>query len=169
MEAELGLVDGLRVLHLQCHFGRDSLILAQRGAMVVGVDFSEPAIAAARGLADELGLAERARFVCSDVYAAADAVPEDGTFDRVFVTWGAIGWLPDVRAWARIVARFLKPGGALYFAEGHPAALVLDDLTPGADGMPGWFISYFHQDALVLDDASDYADRTAVLRNTRTH
>lgn len=169
VEGELGPVDGLRVLHLQCHFGRDSLILAQHGAEVVGVDFSEPAIATAKALAGELGLADRARFVCSDVYAAADAVAEDGTFDRVFVTWGAIGWLPDIRGWARIVARFLNPGGALYFAEGHPAALVLDDAVPGVDGMPGWFISYFHKGALILDNASDYADTTAVLRNARTH
>ncbi|MBV9775999.1 MAG: class I SAM-dependent methyltransferase, partial [Acetobacteraceae bacterium] len=95
-EAELGSVAGLRVLHLQCHFGADTLALAQRGAEVVGLDFSAPAVDAARALAAELGLSGNARFVQSDVYEAAQAVPEPGGFDRVFVTWGAIGWLPDI-------------------------------------------------------------------------
>ena len=99
-EAELGPVEGLRVLHLQCHFGRDSLILAQRGARVVGLDFSEPAIAAARELAAELGLTELARFVVADLYDAPRAIPEPGAFDLVFVTWGAINWLPDIQRWA---------------------------------------------------------------------
>jgi SAM-dependent methyltransferase len=65
-EAELpeliGDLAGLRVIHLQCHFGADTLALAQRGAEVVGVDFSPAAVAAARDLAVDLGLAERARF-----------------------------------------------------------------------------------------------------------
>lgn len=168
-EAELGPVDGLRVLHLQCHFGRDSLILAQRGARVVGLDFSGPAIAAARNLAAELGLGERARFVEADLYDAPTAVPEPESFDLAFVTWGAINWLPDVRRWAEIVAWFLKPGGALYLAEGHPAALVLDDAAPGYSDMPGWYAPYFHREPLVLDDPSDYADETTRLRNARTY
>ena len=129
-EAELRPVGGLRVLHLQCHFGRDSLILAQRGAEVVGLDFSPEAVLAARTLAAELGLTNRARFVEADLYDAPAAIPEPGSFDLVYVTWGAINWLPDIRRWAEIVAFFLKPGGALYLAEGHPAALVLDDLAP---------------------------------------
>jgi SAM-dependent methyltransferase len=168
-EAELGPVDGLRVLHLQCHFGRDSLILAQRGARIVGLDFSGPAIAAARELAAALGVAERARFVEVDLYDAPTAIPEPGSFDLAFVTWGAINWLPDIRRWAEIVARFLKPGGALYLAEGHPAALVLDDAAPGQGDMPGWYAPYFHHEPLVLDDPCDYADETARLRNTRTY
>src|SRR5215469_659893 len=93
-EAEFGPVDGLRVLHLQCHFGHDSLILAQRGADVVGLDFSPPAIAEARARATELGLADRARFVEADLYDAPVAIPEPASFDRVYVTWGAICWLP---------------------------------------------------------------------------
>jgi SAM-dependent methyltransferase len=168
-EAELGSLEGLRVLHLQCHFGRDSLILASRGAEVVGLDFSAPAIAAARSLATELGLADRARFVEADLYDAPTAIAEPGAFDLVFVTWGAIGWLPDIRRWAEIVAHFLKPGGALYLAEGHPAALVFDDEAPGQDGRPGWFVPYFSTDALVFEDPRDYADPDARLTNARTY
>jgi SAM-dependent methyltransferase len=145
-EAELGPVDGFRVIHLQCHFGRDSLILAQRGASVVGLDFSSPAITAAKSLADELGLAVRARFVEADLYNAPAAIPEPASFDRAYVTWGALCWLPDIGGWARIVAQFLKPGGALYLAEGHPAALVMDDAAAQADGRPGYFVPYFHAD-----------------------
>jgi SAM-dependent methyltransferase len=168
-EAEIGAVAGLRVLHLQCHFGRDSLTLAQRGARVVGLDFSAPAIAAARDLAAELGLAEGARFVEADLYDAPQAIAAPGGFDLVFVTWGAIGWLPDIRRWAEIVAHFLAPGGALYLAEGHPAALVLDDDAPRTGPMPGWFAPYLARTTLVIDDPRDYADATARLHNARTH
>ena len=87
-ENELGDVRGLRVLHLQCHFGCDSLTLAQRGAEVVGLDFSRSAIEAARKLAAELGLTARARFVEADLYEAPTAVAEPASFDRVFVTLG---------------------------------------------------------------------------------
>lgn len=168
-EAELGSVDGQRVLHLQCHFGRDSLILAQRGATVVGLDFSDPAIEAARGLAAELGLATRTRFVCADLYDARDAIPEPASFDRVFVTWGAIIWLADIATWAKIVAHFLKPGGTLYLAEVHPAALVFDDATALPDGRPGFFTPYFSRDAVVMQEAHDYIDVTTTVVNATTH
>jgi SAM-dependent methyltransferase len=119
-EAEIGPFEGRRVLHLQCHFGRDSLILASRGATVVGLDFSKPAIATARELAAELGLTERARFVEADLYDAPSAIPEPGAFDLVFVTWGAINWLPDIQGWAEIVAHFLKPAGRSIWPKGIP-------------------------------------------------
>lgn len=167
-EAELGSVAGLRVLHLQCHFGKDTLTLAQRGADVVGLDFSEPAIAAAQALARDLGLDARARFVAADVYDGPAAIPDAHAFDLVYVTWGALCWLPDVRRWAEVVAHFLKPGGRLYLAEAHPAAYVFDDDARQADGMPGLFVPYFRRRPLVLDDPRDYADEQALLQNVRT-
>jgi SAM-dependent methyltransferase len=102
VEAELGPVAGQRVLHLQCHFGKESLVLASRGAEVTGLDFSAPAIEAARALAAELKLP--ARFVQADLYDAPSAIPGAiaETFDLVFTTWGTITWLPDVaggRGW----------------------------------------------------------------------
>ncbi len=168
-EAELGPVTGRRVLHLQCHFGRDTLALAQRGAEVVGLDFSRPAIDAARRLAAELGLERQARFVEADLYDAPSAIPEAGSFDVVFVTWGAISWLPDIGRWARVVAHFLAPGGSLYLAEGHPAALVFDDLARLPDGMPGYFAPYFAREPIVADDPRDYADSSARLTNARQY
>jgi SAM-dependent methyltransferase len=167
-EAELGPVDGLRILHLQCHFGRDSLILAQRGAAVVGLDFSSPAIAAARALAADLGLTERAKFIEADLYEAPNALPEPGSFDLVFVSWGAVNWLPDIRRWADIVTYFLRPGGVFYLAEGHPCAAVFDDTTRLANGMPGYSAPYFSGEPLILDDPRDYADDTARLKNSTT-
>jgi len=168
-ESELGSVAGLRVLHLQCHFGKDTLALAQRGAEVVGVDFSSAAVTAAQKLTEELGLASRARFVHADLYDAPEAIREPGAFDVVYITWGTICWLPDIARWAEIVTHFLRPGGALYFAEGHPAALVLDDETPCTDGRPGFFVPYFQGEALIVDDHRDYANPKARLRCTRTY
>lgn len=176
-EAELPRIapegwEGLRVLHLQCHFGADSLVLAQRGAQVVGLDFSMPAIRAARELADELGLADRTRFVCADLYDARHRLPDPEGFDVVFTTWGTIGWLPDTAEWARIIAWFLKPGGRLYFADGHPTAFVFDETngTVPVGGVPYPLptYGYFRSDGLSLDEDGDYADPDATLANSRT-
>jgi SAM-dependent methyltransferase len=168
-EAELWPVDGKRILHLQCHFGADSLKLVQRDATVVGLDFSAAAIDAARQLASELGLADRARFVQADLYDAPKAIPEPAEFDMVFVTWGAIGWLPDIRRWAEIVCHFLKPGGSLYLAEAHPTAMVFDDAAPLPDGRPGFFAPYFSRDPVVMEETHDYFDETTTVRNATTH
>jgi SAM-dependent methyltransferase len=170
-EAELGPVTGLRVMHLQSHLGDDSIAIAQRGAAaVVGVDFSPAAVAAAARLAAECGVGH-ARFVLSDVLQAPQALPQEaGGFDLVFVSWGTICWLPDVAAWARTIAFFLRPGGALYFADAHPLVRCFD--APGGtvddSGRPALAIPYFDRGAQVFDDPSDYMDETARLSNTRT-
>ena len=164
----LGPVDGLNVLHLQCHFGADTLTLAQHGATVTGLDFSPPAIAAARSLAAELNLADRASFVEANIYDAEAAIGRPAAFDRVFVSWGALNWLPDIHDWARIVAGFLKPTGYLALAEAHPVMYVFDDLTATADGMPGWYAPYLARQPLHGDQQEDYADPTALLKNHHT-
>jgi hypothetical protein len=87
----------------------------------------------------------------------------------VFVTWGAICWLPDISRWARIVAALLRPGGSLYLAEGHPAAYVLDDGAVSPDGMPSWFAPYFSRDPIVDTDPGDYVDPAARLTNATTY
>ncbi|MEM9138731.1 MAG: class I SAM-dependent methyltransferase, partial [Pseudomonadota bacterium] len=156
-EGELGPVDGLDILHLQCRFGYDSLTLAQRGARVTGIDFDRGAIAKAGELAAELGLAERTRFIEGNVLKATEVLDAPAAFDRVYVTWGTICWLDDIRAWARTVAHFLKPGGWLYFADGHPAMLVFDDETATDPPMPGWLQPYFTTKPLIDDAPMDYA------------
>lgn len=164
----LGPVAGKRVLHLQCHFGMNSLMIARLGANVTGLDFSPPAIATARGLAAELGLSRRARFVEANVYDALTALLAPGGFDRVFVSWGALCWLPDMAEWARVVAEFLAPGGYLALADAHPFVYVFDSATATPDGMPGWYVPYLSRAASLEDEPSDYADPTARLRNSRT-
>jgi SAM-dependent methyltransferase len=154
-EPEIGPVDGLHILHLQCHFGRDTLTLAQRGATVVGLDFSPRAITVARTLAEELGMSDRAHFIEADLYDAPKVLND--VFDLVFVNWGSIGWLPDISRWAEIVAHFIKPGGALYQIEGHPCAEAFDSQEGMPGGMPGYSIPYFIGEALRLDHTSDYA------------
>jgi len=164
----LGPVDGLRVLHLQCHFGADTLTIAQQGATVTGLDFSPPAVAAARSLAVELGLADRVRFVEANVYDADAAINEPASFDRVFVSWGALCWIPDIAAWARVVASFLKPGGFLALAEAHPVAYVFDDMNATPDGRPGYYMPYLGREPMLEDRPEDYADPSARLKNSRT-
>jgi SAM-dependent methyltransferase len=156
---------GKRVLHLQCHFGADTLVLAQRGATVVGIDFSKPAVLAARELAAEVGLADRARFIHANVYDARHTLPEPESFDVVYITWGTIGWLPDVAEWARIIAWYLKPGGRLYFADGHPTAWMFDEI--GANGETRIAFAYSRDgEPDVTDDSSDYADESATISNS---
>ena len=168
-DAELPAVDGKRIVHLQCHFGADSLRLAQRGAEVVGLDFSARAIEVARSLASELGLAGRARFVEADFYDAVQAIPAPHGFDMAFVTWGAICWLPDIARWAQIVAALLRPGGSLYLAEGHPVAHVFDDAACSPDGTPGLFAPYFAREPVLETDPRDYVNPDARLDNTAVY
>jgi SAM-dependent methyltransferase len=126
---ELGDVAGRSLLHLQCHFGMDTLSLARLGARVTGVDFSEPAIALARGLAGELGI--EARFVQSDVYELTRVLHEQ--FDVVFTSHGVLCWLPDLRGWARVVARFLRPGGTFVVVDQHPVAACFREVNGRLD------------------------------------
>lgn len=121
----LGDVRGKRFLHLQCHFGLDTIAWAQRGAVVTGIDFSSEAINAARALADEMRVP--ATFVCSDVYELPSNL--EGSFDIVYTSDGVLGWLPDLEPWAKVVAHFLAPGGRFHLIEGHPFAFIFDDRT----------------------------------------
>lgn len=155
---------GKSLVHLQCHFGLDTLSLARRGAKVTGVDFSANALSQARKLGQEAGL--EARFVESNVYDAPQALGE--TYDIAFVTWGAINWLPDLDRWARVVAGVLKPGGFLYLLEGHPAALMLSQAHKDEPLTPNW--PYFaHEAPQVFEEEGTYADRGAKLAHNVTH
>ena len=109
---EVGDVKGKKILHLQCHFGMDSLDWARRGADVTGVDLSDTAIEEARKLNDELGLS--AKFICCNVYDLRKHCDEK--FDIVFTSYGVIGWLPELNKWAEIASYYLKSGGMFYLA-----------------------------------------------------
>jgi SAM-dependent methyltransferase len=157
--AEAGEVTGKRLVHLQCHIGLDTLSWARNGALVTGLDFSEPAIEAARSLAAELAV--DASFVAADAYDAVTAL--DGRrFDVVYTGTGALVWLPDIPRWAGVVAALLQPGGFLYLVEGHPFAQILDD----AQGRT-IVRDYFDDQPQVEDYPYTYTDGPA-LTNTRS-
>lgn len=121
---EVGDVRGKTLLHLQCHFGMDTLSWAREGAIVTGADFSGRGIEVARSLAAELGI--EATFVqVSDIYDLPDALQEQ--FDVVYTSRGALYWLPDMARWGQVVGHFVKPGGVFYVTEAHPFLMVLDD------------------------------------------
>lgn len=113
---------GKTILHLQCHFGQDTLSLAHLGAQVTGVDLSDKAIEMANKLALETQL--DAKFICCDIYDLPNHLNEK--FDYVFTTYGTIGWLPDLDKWAELIAFYLKPEGELIFAEFHPVVWMFD-------------------------------------------
>jgi len=118
----LGDVAGKRLLHLQCHFGQDSLSWAHKGAIVTGVDISDTAIKLAGKLSGELNIP--ATFVCCNVLDTSKYVTDK--FDIVFTSYGTIGWLPDLQPWAQMIASKLNPGGIFYMVEFHPIAWMYD-------------------------------------------
>lgn len=162
--AEAGDVEGLELIHLQCHFGMDTLAWARRGAHVVGVDLSAPAIEAAVALAARAGI--EAEFVTANVYEASTTL-RGRTFDRVYTGIGALCWLPDIDRWAAVVDHLLRPGGRLHLVEFHPFShwcLSETDLRVK--------YSYFHDGPWTWDDdpdaASSYADPDATFEHTDT-
>lgn len=154
---EVGDVAGKTLLHLQCHFGLDTLSWARLGAVVTGADFSEEAIAAARSLAAEVDLP--ARFVRSDLYDLPNVLDE--RFDVVYTSGGVLGWLPDVAAWARVAAHFVRPGGMFYITEIHPVANAFENegVAPGELRLdyPYWT----HEQPMTFQVKGSYADRRA--------
>lgn len=155
--AEVGPVAGKSLLHLQCHFGLDTLSWARLGANVTGADFSEKAIEAARALAQDVGMP--ASFVVSNLYDLPDAIA--GEFDIVYTSRGVLGWLPDIVGWARVAAHFVKPGGILYVTEIHPVAQAFENegVAPGELRLayPYWS----HEEPLTFDVQGSYADPAA--------
>ena len=158
--AEVGDVSGKRLLHLQCHFGLDTLSWARLGARVTGLDFSSAAVAEATRLASELGV--DARFVESDVYEAATALGRE-TFDVVFTSYGVLAWLPDIRRWAEVAASLVAPGGFLYLAEIHPASQVLDD-EPGVEELRIGYPYWTDGGPLRFEESGTYADHDAEIK-----
>lgn len=144
----LGNIAGKKVLHLQCHFGQDSLSLARMGAEVTGVDFSDVAIMQAKSLARESQL--EAQFICCDIYDLHKHLED--SFDIVFTSYGTIGWLPDINKWAKLIADFLKPKGSLVFAEFHPVVWMFsyDFKTVEYD--------YFNTGAIKETEKGSYTD-----------
>jgi SAM-dependent methyltransferase len=161
---ELGALGGCRLLHLQCHFGLDTMDLVRLHPTLraVGLDFSAPAIAAAAQLAGELDLADRVSFVQADV---RDAVATLGSaqFDVVYTGKGALCWLPDLNQWAADCSRLLRPGGWLYVCEFHPVGSCLDYAEPTIK------YDYFDNEAIEDQTPGTYADEAAPTRHNLSY
>lgn len=145
----LGDVSGKSILHLQCHFGQDTISLSRMGAKVTGVDLSDKAIEAAKVLAQKLNA--DAEFICCDLYDLPNHLHK--TFDMVFTSYGTIGWLPDLDKWAKIVSQFLKPDGKFVFVEFHPVVWMFDDAFEKIE------YNYFKSDAIETLEGS-YTEST---------
>jgi SAM-dependent methyltransferase len=149
----LGNISGKSILHLQCHFGQDSISLSRLGAAVTGVDISDEAIKQAAALAAQTH--SPAKFICCNIYDLPAHSAEQ--FDIVFTSYGTIGWLPDIDRWAGIVSHFLKPDGKFVFVEFHPVVWMFDDEFKRV------VYSYFNTGPIVETEKGDYADRQMLI------
>ncbi len=160
---EVGDVAGKRLLHLQCHFGLDTLSWARLGAKVTGIDFSDQAIAIAQSLSQELNL--DANFIHTDIYKLPVVLDAAGEFDIIYTSYGAICWLPDLQPWGKIIAHYLKPGGFFYMAEGHPFMWIIDEKSPDFKiGYP-----YFSKEPIKDESVGTYAEKSAKLVHNTTY
>ncbi|MBF7092490.1 class I SAM-dependent methyltransferase [Flavobacterium sp. ALJ2] len=150
----LGDVKGKSILHLQCHFGQDTISLARLGATVTGVDLSDKAIDGANKLAKEVNV--EASFICCDIYDLPNHLNQK--FDIVFTSYGAIPWLPDLDKWAKLISDFLKPNGKLVFVEFHPVVWMFDD------DFEKVAYNYFNSGAIIETEEGTYADREAPIQ-----
>jgi SAM-dependent methyltransferase len=162
---EVGDVRGKKLLHLQCHFGKDTLSWARLGARVTGVDFSSRAIELAQQLSTEIGI--EAIFIQSDIYALDRTSLEPSSFDIVFTSNGAIYWLPDLKSWAQYISHYLKPNGFFYILDSHPTGNIFNDECE--DDLIIRY-PYFHlEKPLEFDEEGSYADEEAKLTNKKEY
>lgn len=146
----LGDVNGKSLLHLQCHFGQDTLSWSRLGAKCTGIDISNKAIDLAQQLNNELDL--DAQFVCCNVLDTSKHVSEK--FDIIFTSYGTIGWLPDLKPWAKMISERLKPGGVFYIVEFHPIVWMFDYINDTPELKYG-----YHQKEVIYDEyEGTYAD-----------
>ena len=136
---EMGNVQGKSLLHLQCHFGLDTLSWAREGAIVTGVDFSSDGIRLANLLTQRTKL--KATFIESNIYDLPNKLSEN--FDIVYTSIGVLCWLQDIKEWAKVIAHFLKKGGFFYIADAHPFCKVFDNETANIKDLQIHF-NYFH-------------------------
>ncbi|GAB1856697.1 class I SAM-dependent methyltransferase [Flavobacteriaceae bacterium MHTCC 0001] len=149
----LGDVSGKTLLHLQCHFGQDTLSWSRLGAKCTGVDLSDEGIKVARQLNEELQL--DAEFVCCNVLDTSQHVKEQ--FDIVFTSYGVIGWLPDLKPWGKMIAERLKPDGTFFIAEFHPIVWMFDYL----EDAPVMKYGYMQDEVIYEEYEGTYADENS--------
>jgi len=146
----LGDITDKTILHLQCHFGQDTISLQRMGAKVTGIDLSNEAIDQAKLLAKSNSEAD---FICCDIYDLPNHL--DKQFDIIFTSYGTIGWLPDLNKWAKIISKYLKPSGMFVFAEFHPVIWMFDE------NLEKIKYNYFNSGAIIETETGTYANKDA--------
>ena len=161
--SELGSVEGKTLLHLQCQLGTDALSWARLGATVTGMDFSEQAITAAKKLFADCDTP--GRFFVAELYESRSVLDEQ--FDIVYTGGGALIWLPDIKGWAKVVARFLKPGCVFYILEGHPMMWSVSDQDNGDQLILEW--PYFEAAGAQAYETDESYTGTGNIAHTRAY
>lgn len=151
----LGNIKGKKILHLQCHYGQDTMSFSRIGAFATGVDLSDKAIEKAREINKSLEL--DTTFICSDIYDLPNHLEEK--FDFVFTSYGTIGWLPDLDKWAKVVSHFLKPDGKFVMADFHPLVWMFDN------DFKEIYYNYFNTEEIIEEESGTYAEKSANLTN----
>lgn len=147
----LGNVKRKSILHLQCHFGQDTMTFSRMGAKATGIDLSDKAIDRAREFASKLNL--DTNFVCCDIYDTPKYIDEK--FDVVFTSYGTIGWFPDLDKWAKVISHFLKPEGKFIMADFHPVVWMYDN------DFKDIYYNYFNIEPIIENEEGTYADKEA--------
>jgi len=147
----LGNIKGKKILHLQCHFGQDTISLSRLGADVTGIDLSDKAIESATELSKKTNT--KTTFICSNIYDLPKVLEEQ--FDIIFTSYGTIGWLPDLSKWASIISKYLKPNGKFIFVEFHPVVWMFNDNFNEIK------YRYFKSEAIIETESGTYANREA--------
>jgi 2-polyprenyl-3-methyl-5-hydroxy-6-metoxy-1,4-benzoquinol methylase len=147
----LGNIEGKSILHLQCHFGQDTISLSQLGAEITGVDLSDKAIESAKSIASQMN--STAKFICCNIYDLPNHLEQK--FDIIFTSYGTITWLPDLQEWAKLISNYLKPEGRFIFAEFHPVVWMFDD------NFETVAYNYFNSGPILETESGTYADRNA--------
>jgi SAM-dependent methyltransferase len=136
-----------------CHIGLDTVSWARECREAVGVDFSPASLARARDIAADAGV-ENVSFVEGDVLE----VDLGREFDVVFNTFGVLGWLDDLDAWAGTLADHVRPGGYVYVADIHPVAGCFHHVDADGIAFGEWSHPYFHDGPIRIEDDGTYAD-----------
>lgn len=144
----LGDVSGKKILHLQCHFGQDTISLNKLGAEVTGVDLSDNAISKAKELAIKTN--SSAKFICCNIYNLPEVLNEQ--FDLIYTSYGTIVWLPNLDDWANIISQFLKPKGEFLIVDFHPVVWMFNDEFSAIK------YNYFKTEAIVETEEGTYTD-----------
>lgn len=142
----VGDVKGKKLLHLMCQFGLDTLSWAREGAIVTGVDISDRSIEAADEIKEKAGL--KAEFIRSDILDLPGKLT--GLFDIGYQSYGTHCWISDIKAWARVVAGSLKPGGLFFIVDEHPINVLFLVDPP---------INYFDPKPLSTPNPTDYCEK----------